>query len=301
MSGRHINAIRHPWERFCYGLVVVLNVLMILVVIVAFAQEVQSFKMHLNDVASDRGIESLEAQEVWQEFYDYIGESKRAQIIQIYTTVFILIFFTIAVMEYFYATVRSRSIRVTQNQFGEIYELAVKYAWMMGLNKVPEIYLVQENGILNAFASTVLRKKFIQINMDLLEIAYREHGDLESIGFVLAHEMAHVRFRHVSIPIQYTIMLGQLLPIVGPALSRAREYSCDRLAQVISGNNGVDAMMALSMGKHLYKRTNVTDYLYSSYGFKGFWLWTVNLSSSHPILPKRVQALLMPSVPGKLF
>lgn len=84
-------------------------------------------------------------------------------------------------------------------------------------------------------------------------------------------------------------------------LSRVREYSCDRLAQIVSGNDGVEAMMALTMGKHLYKKTDVVNYLETSKTVKGFWIWIVNLSSSHPILPKRIRALVNPTVHGKLF
>jgi len=39
----------------------------------------------------------------------------------------------------------------------------------------------------------------------------------------------------------------------------------------------------------------VDDYLETSKNAKGFWVWVVNLSSSHPILPKRIRALEKPS------
>ena len=166
---------------------------------------------------------------------------------------------------------------------------------------VPEAYIVQENGILNAFSSFVVRKKYIQINADLFEVAYREYGDIGSIGFVIAHEMAHIKLGHASLPYQLWILWGGIVPFLGQTASRTREFSCDRLAQVVSGNDGIEAMMALTVGKHLYKNVNVQDYINESVKVDGFFVGIYNLLSTHPILPKRIKALVIKDRSGDLF
>lgn len=300
---RAINRIRHPSERRIYWIAVFVNLLAVLLLFAWLASEVASVSQQLEAIAQEQGVrvEDLAPsdlsgliEELW---YAEENQSK----VQLLLTIFILVFFTVLILQYAYAGVKARAVQVTPHQFGELHAMAVQYAHRLGLKKVPEIYLVQENGILNAFTSNIIRKKYIQINADLLEIAYRQYHDVSSIGFVLAHEMAHIKLRHVSIWIRYTTMLSQLLPIIGPVLSRVREYSCDRLAQAVSQNDGIGAMMALTMGKHLYKNANVSDYLESSKSARGFWIWVVNLNASHPILPKRLRALADPARPGRLF
>ena len=302
-SRRYINLVRHPKERILYIISVIISIIALAVVISLIAEEVNTFRQNMIEIAKEQGVsvDDMTLEEVGELISDTWYDPKNQGNIQIYLTVVALYLLTVAVLEYYYAIIRSNAVRVTPDQFGDIYDLAEQYAYILGLKKTPEIYLIQQNGVLNAFASNIIRKKYITINIDLLEIGYRQYKDMESIGFILGHEMSHIKLRHLSIWVRYTVMLAEVLPIIGPALSRVREYSCDRLSQAVSKNDGIEAMMALTMGKHLYKRTNVADYIESTGCVRGFWTWLVNLNSSHPILPKRVRALSNPAIPGKLF
>ena len=302
-SKRYINLVRHPKERTIYIISVIISIIALLIVISLITDEVKEFYQQMTEIAEEQGalVSDMTTEEISELFSDTWHDPKNQTNIQIYATVIGLYLLTVAILEYYYAYMRSIAVRVTPNQFGDIYELAEQYAYTLGLKKTPEIYLVQQNGVLNAFASNIIRKKYVIINIDLLEIGYRQYKDMESIGFILGHEMSHIKLRHVSIWIRYTVMLAEILPVIGPALSRVREYSCDRLGQAVSKNDGIEAMMALTMGKHLYKKTNVADYLESTKCVKGFWTWLINLSSSHPLLPRRIRALSNPAKPGKIF
>lgn len=205
------------------------------------------------------------------------------------------------VVNYYYATYRTRALRITPNNFPEIYERIQLYSKRLGLKKVPEAYVVQENGILNAFSSFIIRKQYIQINADLFEIAYREYEDLESISFVAAHELSHIKLKHATFLYNLSIMFSSMIPVIGTTASRAREYSCDRLAQKITGKDGIEAMLALMVGKHLYKAVDVEDYIQHSYQVKGFFVWLYNLFCDHPIMTKRIRALAMKEGSGELY
>ena len=270
-----------------------------------FWDENDSSYVTVDEIEDVEHIESLEPQSYQASYSDYWDtyyyEPRNQYKLEIFMTVFVLFLLTVFALEFYYASIKAGSVKITSNQFPEIHALAVEYARVLSLKKLPEVYLVQENGVLNAFASKIVRKRFVVLTADLFEVAYREYKDLDTIGFVLAHEMAHHKLKHVSILNRYTVMLAAMLPLVGPLLSRTREYSCDRLAQAVSKNNGVNAIMALTVGKHLYKNVNVNDYLFNTLYTNGFWVWLVNLSSSHPINSKRIRALANPIFPGKLF
>ena len=54
-------------------------------------------------------------------------------------------------------------------------------------------------------------------------------------------------------------------------------------------------------GKHLYKSIDIEDYLNYANEVRGFFVWCYNLSSSHPIMPKRIKALEMEEGSGQLY
>lgn len=217
---------------------------------------------------------------------------------------FLLIFIPLLLMAavyLYYAQYRANSIRITEKNFPEIYQVVEDYSKRLGLKKVPRIYLTQENGVLNAFATFILRRQYIVLLTDLFEVAYLEHHDLESMKFIIGHEMSHIRLRHATFSYQMSILFANYIPILSSTLSRAREYSCDRVAQHLVGVSGVEPMLALVVGKHLYKKVDVEDYVKHCRETRGFFVFVLNMLSTHPIMPKRIQALLKGSGSGRLF
>ena len=296
LSKYDIKRLRHSAEMPLYRALQVINVLFIVAVIVVFClsftdnvKKIQ--KTYTETVESYNNDEQIDTDKVQEEIPTNV---------QLLVTIIFIVPYLLFALAYAYAQVRARSVKITPNQFPEIYNLINEYAYRFNM-PVPEAYIVQENGILNAFSSFVVRKKYIQINADLFEVAYREYGDIGSIGFVIAHEMAHIKLGHASLPYQLWILWGGIVPFLGQTASRTREFSCDRLAQVVSGNDGIEAMMALTVGKHLYKNVNVQDYINESVKVDGFFVGIYNLLSTHPILPKRIKALVIKDRSGDLF
>ena len=201
----------------------------------------------------------------------------------------------------YYAQYRANAIRITEKNFPEIYAVVEDYSRRLGLKKTPKVYLTQENGLLNAFSTFILRRQYVVLLADLFEVAYLEHHDLESIKFIIAHEMSHIRLRHATFSYQISILFANYIPILSSTLSRAREYSCDRVAQHLVGVSGVEPMLALIVGKHLYKKVDVEDYVRHCHETRGFFVFVLNMLSTHPIMPKRIQALLKDHGSGRLF
>lgn len=205
------------------------------------------------------------------------------------------------ILNVFYQNYRTMSVHITENNFPEVYEMIQKYAKKMGMKKVPEAYIVQQNGILNAFSAFIIKKQYITIAADLFEIAYREHHDMDSLGFVVAHEMSHIYYKHATFGYNIKMLFTSSIPILGSTASRAREYSCDRLAQKVSGCDGIDAMFMLTVGKHLYKSVDRADYIEYAKGVRGFFVWCANLVADHPVTTKRILALEKGEGNGKLY
>lgn len=180
-------------------------------------------------------------------------------------------------------------------------EMIEGYAGKLGMKQAPKAYVMQWGGALNAFSSFLFKKQYIQINAEIFEVAYREHQDMASLGFVIAHEMAHIYYGHATLHYHLPIWFSTHIPLVGAIASRTREYSADRLAQRISGTDGVEAMFMLAVDRHLYKMVDREDYLREAEGQRGFFVWLVNLLADHPVLCKRVRALDAWEGSGELY
>lgn len=216
--------------------------------------------------------------------------------------VFLLVIATIYMIYELFAMTRARAVRVSEKNFPEIYAKSIEFSKKLGMDRVPAVYVTQEGGAINAFASAVFGRRYAQLNAEVVEVAYLEHKDFSTVFYILGHELAHIKLKHVAPGNILLILFGKLVPIFGPMLSRAREYSCDRISQLLNQNNCIGAIMMLYTGRHLYKYVNVEDYLYHAQKERGFFLWLYNLNASHPIGPKRVAALADPNLKdGKLL
>ncbi len=235
-----------------------------------------------------------------------------SQVVGIVVLVFSLIFgigslialfvVMLAALYSIYADQMAYSIRVSEQNFPEIYAKVKEYTWLLGLKKEPEVYVRQMNGQLNAFTAWVPGKAFIQLNAEIVDLAYMEHKDFEPVYFIMAHEMGHIYLHHVQIYYTIWAILANFIPLIGsnvlfPALSRSREYSSDRVAQALTGGVGQeDCMMLLAAGRHAYKYVDTRDYLQNitanHNAVERFARWCTNLTASHPIMPFRVRAIL---------
>lgn len=306
MDKKEIKKCRHKAERRWYRRLVVLNILIVIVIIAWFVDETKNNKTYLEELKDtvvtsmkemDESDEvSAEADKALEEKVNDFPDSLEA--IGIIVGLFLILPF---LLYYAYAGYRSMSVQITEKNFPEIYEIVKEYAQKLDMKKVPTIYLVQGNGILNAFASFIPFKQYIELYADLVEVAYREHQDMDTLRFIIAHEMTHIYLGHAKLYYNYAILFANMIPILPQIASRAREYSCDRIAQRLSGSDGIDAMMSLTAGIHLYKMIDKEDYIENAKKVKGFFVWCYNLAASHPVTSKRVLALHMKEGSGQLY
>src|SRR5262245_20557938 len=69
----------------------------------------------------------------------------------------------------FLANIRGNGLRVSPRQFPELFERCREAARKLGLQDVPDVYLLQAGGALNAFATKLFSRKFMVIYSDLAD------------------------------------------------------------------------------------------------------------------------------------
>lgn len=202
----------------------------------------------------------------------------------------IIIYFGIFALYFFFrhgiliGYLKGNAIRVSENQFPEVYTLAKNQSEKLGLYKMPSIYILQAGGLLNAFATRFLGSDFVVIYSDILETAY-EQGN-KALEFIVAHELGHIKRKHCTK--RLLLFPSFIVPFLNSAYSRACEYTCDRIGYSLCPEGSISGMLTLAAGKRLHSKINVEDFLLKSQIEHGFWKWFAEIISSHPNLPKRI-------------
>jgi len=189
--------------------------------------------------------------------------------------------------------VRGNAVLVSARQFPLLHRLAASHAQRLGLDPVPAFYVLESGGILNAFATKFLGRKFVIVHSDVLALALQQGGS--AVGFIVAHELGHhwrghLQWRWLTVP-------GRLLPYLGSAYSRACEYTCDRVGAYCQADGAIDGLLALAAGGWLHQHVDAAEFAAQGESDRGFWIRRAELISTHPRLPKRVAALLALGVP----
>lgn len=186
-------------------------------------------------------------------------------------------------------SIRGNGVRIHSQQFPDVYARVQVLSKEMGLKRVPDIFVVQSEGALNAFATRFLGRDMVVLYSEVFELA-REQGQ-EELDFILAHELAHVKRRHVWKNL--LILPAAFIPFLSQAYSRSCEYTCDRHAAYAIQNPQAArrALTLLGIGKGTFREVNETAYMQQIETESNGAVWLSEILSTHPLLPKRVQAI----------
>ena len=98
-------------------------------------------------------------------------------VVGIFYAAFFAVFLLVA-QALFLAHVHGNGVRLSEGQLPELYARCKEIAKKLGLEEMPDIYVLQSHGVLNAFAARLLSRRFVVLYSSLLESA-REPAQLE--------------------------------------------------------------------------------------------------------------------------
>jgi Zn-dependent protease with chaperone function len=185
--------------------------------------------------------------------------------------------------------IRSNGVKLTTQQFPEIHRKVVELCKQMNIKKVPDVFILQSDGMLNAFATRFFGRNFVVLYSNLFELV--DSGDEDELSFVIAHELAHIQRNHMTKNL--LVLPAMWIPFLGKAYSRACEYTCDAIATAYTNNKkaAINGLTMLAIGRILFKKVNIEDYLTECSKEKGFYIWFSHIVATHPPLPTRIRAI----------
>jgi Zn-dependent protease with chaperone function len=165
----------------------------------------------------------------------------------------------------FLAHVRGNGVQIGPEQMPELWNRVTAAAKKLGLETTPDTYILQAGGMLNAFATKLFARKFVIIFSDLVDACEAAHPSLgqanekpTELDFVIAHELGHIACGHLN----WLLLPARIVPLLGPAYSRACEYTCDACGDAVADDPDVSmrALSILASGGHLGARLNLTAF-----------------------------------------
>lgn len=201
----------------------------------------------------------------------------------IFYIIFFIFFF--AIRKYIlYGLIQHNSILLNKNQFPEVYKTVEIYCTKLNIKTTPKIYLLESGGVLNAFASKLMRKNYIVLYSELLEEFYQ--GDRSIVEFVIGHELGHIKQNHIAK--ERFLCFANYIPFLRTAYYRACEYTCDNIGAALSPDGTHNSLLAFAAGRNLYKQMNALEYIQQYEIDQSFWRWFVSKLSTHPMLMQRL-------------
>ncbi|AEA28100.1 peptidase M48 Ste24p [Pseudonocardia dioxanivorans CB1190] len=186
------------------------------------------------------------------------------------------------------ASTRGTAVQLSPEQYPELYGVAEEYAARLGLRRRPDIFLANGNGSLNAFAAQATGHDYVVLSNELFTNLYR--GNRDGLCFILGHELGHIRLHHVALWYQLSVAYSERIPLLGQALSRLREYSCDRHGAHLAPH-GATGLVLLASGRHTEHDVDVPALVRQGRALRGFWVGLAQLPRSHPYTVRRLERL----------
>ena len=128
-------------------------------------------------------------------------------------------------------------------QFPHLWKMVEEGAAALGMKETPKTFLYNSNGLINAFAMRLIGGPYVMLTSSLID------ADTDAqVRFIIGHELGHHAAGHLNFWKNLVKFPGHFIPFLGPAYSRARELTCDRigawLAQDVDASRGALQMLA---------------------------------------------------------
>lgn len=201
----------------------------------------------------------------------------------------------------YFGQILSTGVPVNEKSFPHLHKLVVHCADTLRISKP---YVIVSNSVgFNAFTTGSDRKPYIVLGSTLVKFMTPEQ-----LHFIIGHECGHIAMGHViyQSAVNALAALAKNDPYIGTlvnstaglalnAWSRRSEITADRAGLLCCGDLEVaqKALLQIQMGMINAKDADVSEYVQNSSEFRsgGILRRLGEYGQSHPLLPKRIEAL----------
>lgn len=202
---------------------------------------------------------------------------------------------TLISWQFLYWRAFGNCIRVSPSQYPEIYNVSNQVRLKLGLERMPQIFIMQGHGLVEALvAKRFTRKGIIIITSNLLD-DLSETGNTRALMMLIGRQMGHIAAGHFKL--WFLIDVISILPLITIFLNTAYWRRChitaDRIGYMVCGqlSDAEQSLLIITVGKRFAPNTNLDAVREQSDEIVGWWAWVYEIISSYPYMVDRIIAL----------
>jgi Zn-dependent protease with chaperone function len=191
---------------------------------------------------------------------------------------------------YFKAVIYGDSVKVTEKQYSEIHRIVAEHSQKLNLANVPEVFIYNGSGLINAFAIKFLSIKYVILMSDLVDLMLKRNK-IDELSMIIGHELGHHAAGHTNPWKNLLLKPATFIPLLGAAYGRACELTADRIGYAVTRNHTAaqNALVAIALGSEsLANDTNIDEFLLQEKEIPEFMGFIHKIFSTHPRMTRRV-------------
>ena len=195
--------------------------------------------------------------------------------------------------QFFKAVIYGNAVRVSSNQYSNINEIVTSSSAELGITTIPDVFIVNGQGAVNAVAVKFLSKKYVLLFSDLVDLML-QRNETNELKMIINHELAHHASGHTSVGRNLLIAPAKFIPFLGAAYSRACEFTADRIGATLTNDNEASkrALISIASGSEsLASNVNIDEFRLQEANIPPFFGFLHEIFGSHPRMTKRIMAL----------
>lgn len=218
----------------------------------------------------------------------------------LFSTLFLALLFLLPIalflwisQKFFQASIYGNSVHVSNNQYKDINDIIQSLSQQLQLKHIPEVFVINSNGKINALAIKFLSAKYVLLNSSLVDLLWCDHNQ-NKLRTVIAHELAHHAAGHINFWTSLLMKPAMFIPFLGAAYKRSCELTADRIAAKVVGNEAdtTAALITIASGSNkLIEQVSLQDFLNQEHDVPNFFAFLQGSLSSHPRMTKRIIAI----------
>lgn len=166
------------------------------------------------------------------------------------------------------SSVRGDSVRVTEQQFPEVYAVLRSHCQRLGMTKLPELFITGSS--ITPFSRTFSswRENYIVLHQNIFDIDDAKTMDV--ISFIIGHELGAIRLNQTAVWNEMLLTYLSSIKWLRAPLERVRTFSRDRYGAALTPT-GFRGLLISAIGRRLMDRVNIDAYIQEMRTYGGFW------------------------------
>jgi len=194
---------------------------------------------------------------------------------------------------FFKAMFYGNAVRITPRQHPEISALVNETAAALGIKNVPDVFVYNSGGLMNALAIRFVGKSHVVLFSALVDNMLLR-GARTELKSIIAHELGHHAAGHTSPWKNLLLMPISFIPFLSNFYSRCCEYTCDRIAYAIVGDKDAvqRSLLTLAHGtQSLADKSDLAEFCAQEREIPGLVGFYLEVLATHPRITRRIAAI----------